>query len=45
MPSAWTPVSVRLELWMRFTLGNILPNAASIFSCTPVPIFCTCQPW
>ena len=44
MPSAWTPVSVRLELCTRGRLGNSFASAASTFSCTPVPIFCTCQP-
>ena len=40
----WTPVSVRLELWMRGWPGTNLASAVSTFSCTPVPVFCTCQP-
>ena len=44
MPSACTPVSVRLELCTRGRLGKSFASASSIFSCTPVPVFCTCQP-
>src|SRR5438445_12362774 len=44
IPSACTPVSVRLELCKRGRLGNNLASADSTFSCTPVPIFCTCHP-
>ena len=44
IPSACTPASVRLELWTRGRLGKSFASAASTFSCTPVPIFCACQP-
>src|SRR5437016_4047760 len=44
MPSACTPVSVRLELWSRGAEANSLLRASSIFCCTPTPVFCTCQP-
>ena len=30
--------------WMRQTPGNNFPHAVSMSSCTPVPVFCTCQP-